>query len=424
MPAARFDSENARARLTRFYGLATLDALGAFDRAEIAAAGALLDYLELTQKGQLPHLPRLRRQESGSVMEIDAATRRNLELTRSLAGGRAGSLLESIDRTVTGAGARLLAARLSAPLTDVASIDDRLDGLAFFVGDERLRAALRKILHAAPDVERALARLTLGRGGPRDLAAVRDGLKLGGELVRLVEGAGLTPPEDLRLALATFDGNHDLVAQLEAALASELPLLARDGGFVAGGHSAALDEQRALRDESKRLIANLQARYAAKTGIASLKVRHNNVLGYFIEATAAQAEKMPGGASSPFIHRQTLASAVRYTTVELGNLEQKIARAAQRALSIELEIFDSLVAAVAAQVPAVAAAAHALARLDLSAALAELAAREGWCRPSLVPGSAFRVVGGRHPVVEAARRREQAGAFVANDCALDEAARI
>ncbi|MFQ6017735.1 MAG: DNA mismatch repair protein MutS, partial [Kiloniellaceae bacterium] len=419
LPSSGFDSENARARLEALYRVKALDAFGDFTRAELAAAGALVDYVELTQKGQLPRLAPLRRLGAGAVMEIDAATRRNLELTAALDGGRQGSLLGTIDRTVTGAGARLLAARLAAPLTDPAAIAARLDMVGFLIEAEPLRAELRARLRRCPDIERALSRLTLGRGGPRDLAAVRDALGESAVIRGLLAAEGLaTPPEGITGAARDLGFHDTLVERLGRALSPDLPLVARDGGFIAPGYAPELDELETLRDESRRLIAGLQSKYAVETGIQTLKIRHNNVLGYYIEVTPTQAEKVPSGADAAFIHRQTLASAVRFATVELAELERKISTAADKALAIELRLFDDLVGEVTARAEAIASAARALAELDVAAGLADLAADGRWCRPGLDTSTAFEVTAGRHPVVEAALERSQEGGFVANDCRL------
>jgi DNA mismatch repair protein MutS len=415
LPSARFDSENARRRLEAVYGVRALDAFGEFSRAEISAAGTLIDYVELTQKGRLPHIAPPRRLAMGAVMEIDAATQRNLELTAALSGGRQGSLLAAIDRSVTGAGARLLAARLAAPLTDPTDITARQDMVAFFVAEERLRETLRGILRRCPDVERALSRVTLGRGGPRDLAAVRDALMLAGDLRGKLRAAGLTPPpKNLEAAIRDLGEHATIIDRLSRALAPDLPIIARDSGFIAPGYVAELDELRTLRDESRRLIANLQRKYAAETGIASLKIRHNNVLGYFIEVTPTHADKVPSGADAPFIHRQTLASAVRYSTVELGELERKIASAADKALAVELQLFEDLVSEVVQRAEGIALAARALAELDVAAGLAEIAAEGRWCRPKIDESLAFAITAGRHPVVEAALAAAQGPGFIAN----------
>jgi DNA mismatch repair protein MutS len=423
LPSARFDSANAARRLEEVFAVKALDAFGAFGRAELAAAGALVDYVALTQKGRLPRLQPPRRLALGAVMEIDAATRRNLELTEALTGGRKGSLLATVDRSVTGAGARLLAARLATPLTDPAEISARHDLIAHFIEATGPREDLRARLRRCPDIERALSRLSLGRGGPRDLAAIRDALGVAGELRTLLErSGGDAPPALLAEAIAELGLHDTLVGRLARALAPEPPMQARDGGAIAAGYDASLDELRGLRDGSRRLIAGLQKRYAEESGVAGLKIKHNNVLGYFIEVTPTHADKISTGAESPFIHRQTLASAKRFSTVELSELEREIASAAERALALELQLFQDLVGEVLERAEGVGRAARALAALDVAAALAELAVTQRWCRPRVDASTAFHITGGRHPVVEAALAAAQESGFVANDCRLEDIA--
>ncbi len=425
LPNPRFDSENGRRRLEKLYGVQALEGFGGFSRAELAAAGALVDYVETTQQGKLPRLSPPKRLARGAVLEIDAATRRNLELMRSLGGERQGSLLSAIDRTRSGAGARLLAAWLSAPLTEPTGIAARQDMVAYFVAQEDLRSTLRERLRRVPDMERALSRLSLGRGGPRDLAAVRDALIEAAALRQQLE----SPPKlgALPAALAETVRNlghqAELVDRLTRALAEELPLIARDGGFIAPRYEPELDELRMLRDASRRLIVELESRYRGETGISALKIRHNNVLGYYIETTATHADKLLKDAAR-FIHRQTMASAMRFTTVELGDLEQRIATAADKALAIELALFADLVGEVTARAEAIALAAGALATLDVAAALAELAVEGRYCRPLVDGSTAFDIKGGRHPVVEQALQRNSSGSFVANDCDLSESQRL
>ncbi|HYE52549.1 MAG TPA: DNA mismatch repair protein MutS [Azospirillaceae bacterium] len=426
-PNARFDSENGRRRLLDLYQVGTLDAFGSFTRPEVAAAGALVDYVELTQKGRLPRLDRPRRLALGAVMEIDPASRRNLELARTLTGDRKGSLLAAVDRTVTGAGARLLSAHLAAPLTDPARIDRRLDMVAFFVGEESARADVRDLLKRTPDIERALSRLALGRGSPRDLACVRDALDRAADLKHRLHAGRLTPlPDGLGAVVRDLGDHAELVDRLREALGPDLPLNARDGGFIAKGFHPPLDELTELRDDSRRHIANLQARYAEATGIAALKIRHNNVLGYYIEVTPTHADKlMQGEARSTYIHRQTLANCVRFTTVELSDLERRVAEAGDKALALELELFEELSRLVVGHAEAIAVTAHALAALDVVSGLAELAVERRWCRPVVVDGTDFDIRAGRHPVVEEALAESGTGAsFVANDCDLSDGQRL
>ena len=412
---ATFDSAGAHRRLCALYGVASLDAFGSFGRAEISAVGAIVDYLELTQRGKLPLLRPPVKELPGGAMQIDAATRRNLEITQSLSGGREGSLIAAIDRTVTAAGARLLERRLSAPSRDLGEIHARLEAVRFLAGESGLAGALRDSLRKTPDMDRALSRLALDRGGPRDLAAIRTGLAEAARIAGLLSG-GL--PARLAEARADLLGHDALVAHLQAALVAEPPLLARDGGFIAPGHDADLDAARQLRDEGRGVIARMQADYVAETGIQSLKIKHNNVLGYFIETTAAHAGRMLAPPlNAVFVHRQTTANQLRFTTPALSEMETRILNAGGLALEIEKRLFDGLRARVLAAAAQVSAAARALAGIDLSAALADLARGEGWIEPRVDDSRAFVVNGGRHPVVERALKRA-GGAFVANDCHL------
>ncbi len=416
LAAGSFDSASAEARVCKVYGVASLDAFGTFTRPEVSALGALVDYLDLTQQGNLPLLQRPQREAGGGAMQIDAATRRNLELTQALSGGRDGSLLAAIDRTVTASGARLIDRRLAAPSCDLSEIHDRHDAVARLVDDARLRDDLRDALRRVPDMERALSRLALDRGGPRDLSSLRDGLAQAEAVARLLASTDMAAR--LTTAASDLTGHDGLRDLLDAALVAEPPHLARDGGFIAPGHDPELDAARRLRDEGRGVIAGMQADYAAKAGVPSLKIKHNNVLGYFIETTATHAAKMMAPPlSETFIHRQTTASAVRFTTVELSDLERRILSAGSEALGIERRHFDRLRAAAAEHAAGIGAAARALAEIDLAAAFADLAVGSDWCRPQMEDSRAFDVTAGRHPVVEAALRRT-GGSFVANDCRL------
>lgn len=417
MPLGRdvFDSATAERRLASFFAVATSEAFGALTRLELTAAAACVTYVERTQIGKRPPLSPPLRESAGASMAIDQATRANLELMRTLAGDRRGSLLDAIDRTVTAAGSRMMAQRLSAPLTDPAQIDKRLDAVAAFVADTAARAEARSRLQATPDLARALSRLALGRGGPRDLAAIRDGVLAAAELARALASLKDLPAEISEATKACRKPDGMLAAELSAALATELPAFRRDGGFVREGYDATLDETRALRDESRRVVAALQARYAEETGVRILKIKHNNVLGYFVEVTAQYGERLM--AAPTFIHRQTLAGQVRFTTTELGELESKIASAAERALGLELEIFERLTASVIAESANIKECAEALARLDVASALAQLAAERDYARPQVDDSHAFVIDGGRHPVVEQALARDGTP-FVANDCDL------
>jgi len=418
-PLARdvFDGASAERRLAAYFAVATVDAFGALSRLELTAAAACITYVERTQIDKRPPLSPPTREAAGATLAIDAATRANLELMRTQSGERRGSLIAAIDRTVTVAGARLLSQRLAAPLTDPDAIGRRLDTVGLFVSEVDLRAELRSRLAAAPDLARALARLVVGRGGPRDLAAIRDGLRAANELAaRLASAPQVAEIADAMAALRQPD--PAIAAELSAALGEDLPLFRRDGGFIGAHYDETLDETRALRDESRRVVAALQARYADETQVRGLKIRHNNVLGYFVEVTAQHGDKlMTAPWNATFIHRQTLAGQVRFTSTELGALEAKIANAADRALGLELEIFDRLAAGAIAAAEDIKAAAQALAAIDVAAALATLAVERSYVRPEVDASHDFVIAGGRHPVVEQALARD-GGPFVANDCDL------
>lgn len=428
-PISTFNAANAKDRLEKFYQVGTLDSYGAFSRAEIAAAGTLLDYIQRTQKGAIPHLQPLQQVNAGAVMEIDGATRRSLELTRTQTGEKRGSLLSVIDRTVTANGARLLQARLAAPLTDVAALNKRLDEINAFMDTPTLRDTMRGHLRETPDMERALSRLTIGRGSPRDLGALRDGLARAETLRALLQQSGDDALKNIVDGLQQELKTQKLLDHLNQSLRDELPPTERDGHFIRQGYNARLDELYALRDNSKRHIANLQASYREQTGIDSLKISYNNVLGYFIDVTARHADKLmvTRGAQNdndnPFIHRQTLANNVRFTTPELSELERDLASAGEKAVGLELQIFTELNKEVTTAATNIAQVASSLAALDVATALASLAEEQRYTRPKLDHSTSFTIEGGRHPVVEASLK-SSGHPFIANDCALEPASRL
>tara|TARA_R100001079_G_scaffold109066_2_gene80896 strand:- start:326 stop:2974 length:2649 start_codon:yes stop_codon:yes gene_type:complete len=422
-PARSATYKTGEALLKETFGIAALEALGDFGRAELAAIGLLLDYVKLTQAGSDIRLDPPIRARAEGYLAIDPATRTSLEIDRSMRGDRDGSLLGTIDRTVTAPGARLLASRLSRPCVDRVEIDARYDAVAWFADDRDAVASVRASLKAAPDLERARTRLRLGRGGPRDLAAIGLALTAAHEAASQLTASSAGLPHKIDEAVAALDLGKDkdlatLARDLETALSENPPTLARDGGFVAPGWDEALDEARGLRDDSRQIIAALQARYADETGITALKIKFNNVLGYFVDVPARYGDPlMKPPLSETFIHRQTLASNVRFSTQELSELAGRISRAEDEAKAREMSVFEGFCERIDALNSPLSRTAGAIADLDVAAASAEWAFEVDAIRPVLTEDTTFYATGLRHPVVEAALKKDGKG-FTANDLGL------
>jgi len=425
-PSTKFDTRSGERRLKERFDVASLDGFGNFSKTEISAAGALLDYLELTQAGSPVQLSPPARRVTSGYMAIDPATRSSLEIDRTQKGKTSGSLLSVIDKTVTGPGARLLADRLARPLVNVPDINARLEAVSFFTEQSTLRGQLRGYLKETGDMARAISRIALGRGGPRDMLTLGQGLKQGEQLGALfARSPDLNLPKNISqalniLSLADKGELAKFASDISKAFLPDVPMMARDGGFIALGWRPELDELKKLRDDSRRIVAGLQADYAKVADVSTLKIKHNNVLGYFIEVTPKYADAMLSkGPESPFIHRQTLVSGVRFTTTELAELDSKISGAGDKALALELNIFAEFVERGALFSEPIRAAAHALAQLDVQSGLAEWAADHKAVRPVVDNSLGFNIKGGRHPVVEAALKKSGAAGFTANDCELD-----
>ncbi len=419
LPAIKFESAAGERALKSFYGVSELDGFGSFSRAEISAAGALIGYLELTQKGKLPALSPLTADGVSAYMAIDAATRRNLELMQTLSGERRGSFLSAVDRSVTAAGARLFAARLAAPLTDVAAISHRQEAVAHFFGQRETTEDLRGLLRSAPDIARAVARLSVQRGGPRDLACLRDGITAARQARELLREARGEASDALTGLLEGLVAVSPLADKLTHLLVPEPPFYARDGGFIRGGAHAALDDIRSLRDESRRVIAQLESRYRDETG-TPLKIKHNGVLGYFIEVTPQHADKLM---TTGYRHRQTMGGAVRFSTDELSSLANRISQAGDQALALEKQLFDEMAADALAAAQPLSRLAEALAVLDVASSLADLARAKNYVRPKVDDSKAFALKRARHPVVEAALLASHTP-FVPNDANLSTEQRL
>ena len=414
-----FDSTSGEERLKSLFAVASLEAFGSFGRAQVSALGSIAEYLDATQKGKLPLLrpPVIELKENS--MRIDSATRRNLELTRSInTGSRQGSLLGTIDRTVTAAGGRLLERRISAPSMDMDVINERHDALKFLRDNFDLSEPVMAFLKSIPDLERALSRVSLERAGPRDLANISKGLIQGKEIARLFKNHDL--PAELKLAIEKLIGHDEISSTLEKAIVPEPPLLVRDGGFVTEQFNSELDETRELKRDGTKIIAEMQRDFIELTGIQSLKIKFNNVLGYFIETTAKNAEKLQNSTiADNFIHRQTTANQMRFTTLSLSDTETKIINANAKALEIEKQIFNELSALIIQNFEKISAAAEALAVIDITNSLATLARDEEWCRPKIDSSKAFAIQGGRHVVVESSLKNN-GNSFIPNDCELSE----
>ncbi|MEO0327050.1 MAG: DNA mismatch repair protein MutS [Pseudomonadota bacterium] len=414
-----FDSQMAEERLKAAFQVSMLDGLGAFSISEVSAAGAVLAYVEKTQIGERPALQRPVRKTDDRTLFIDAATRSNLELMHTLSGERKGSLFHAINKTVSGPGARLLAEMMTAPLCDVSEIIDRQDGIAFFLEHRSLAQDIHACLKQVPDMARSVSRLSLNRGGPRDLTAINTGLAMAQMIATRLSDVPQLPKTlqdclDHILALPS-----QLGLMLDKMLAEEVPVLARDGGFIRSGYHAELDELRALRDKSRQVIASMQTKYAQETGVKSLKIKHNNMLGYFIEVTAQNSDALTNEAGKAiYIHRQTMANAMRFTTTELADLESKIANAAGQAITIELSLFETMVGEIISSSKFVASAANALSRLDVFCSLATLAESWNYCRPKIDDSLAFEIEEARHAVIEQVLFRDHKPGFVANSCDL------
>ncbi len=429
--ASMFDSENAKKRLENIFTVGTLDAFGEFSKAEIAAAGALIDYVKRTQKGKIPYLSPPKQLSIGSVMEIDAATSRSLELTKNQNGERKGTLLSTIDCTITGAGARLLCARMSAPLCEINEITKRHDEVEIFANNSLLRNDIREILKEIPDMERAIGRISVERSSPRDLTMIRQALIKAQELINIFEqyDKKLETIAKYKENLSFSPSLTSYMEKLENALIDEPPALARDGNFIKNGYSEKLDRLRSLKSESRQHMANLQAKYIKMTGIDNLKISHNNVLGYFIDVPAKKASSLMVNKgqeqpkNNPFIHRQSLANNVRFTTVELSELERDLSSSNEKSIAIELEFFTQLNNEAINLAKEICFIANIIARIDVSTALANLAVDMNYIRPKIDESLSFNIEEGRHPVVEQSLKKD-GNAFVPNDCDLSPSNRL
>jgi len=412
-----FESQSAERRLLKHYNVASLESFGVFSRVEISAMGALIDYLDITQKGNLPYLHIPIKEDGAKVLKIDPATRKNLELVKNLNGTREGSLLSIINKTSTSSGARLIERWLSSPSTDLNLIHNRLACLDLFFENKELLDAVRHNMRNVPDIDRSISRLSLDRAGPRELGTIRDGLIKASELSNILQNESI--PAFFVNSIKSLTGFSSLILTLNQSLIEHPPHLIKEGGFIKSGFDPDLDECRVLRDNSRKIILELQSKYIAETGINSLKIRYNNVLGYFIEATATHSEKMLSlPLSEFFIHRQTTANSIRFTTVELSELETSILNSANKISGLEKTIFSNLQNLILIKTAELNDMASTLAKIDVFTSLAKLAINLNWVKPSLDLSRDFQITDGRHPVVESAISGISGEAFISNSCNL------
>ncbi len=422
IPNSYFNSQSGEHDLKNAYNVNILDGIGTFTKGELAAIGALLKYIELTQINQKPVLRIPKRQETNSVMVIDAATRTNLELVKSINGEKQGSLLAAIDKTITGAGSRELSKWLSGPLRNTDKIRKRQDVIEYFLNETAQREHIQKTMRGLADIARAFSRLSLERGGPRDMGVIRDCLNIASKLSQSIKSDQdlVETPVTLQVFIKNLmQAKGKLAETLNQALNDDLPFLKRDGDFVKPEYSQELDEVRTLRDKSQKIIAQLQAKYAEQTNIKSLKIRHNNVLGYFVEVTATQGKPLlEAPLNETFIHRQTLANAFRLTTTELNDIQTQIHSSAQRALSIEQGIFADLIKEILANKKMLITLSETLAELDVYCSLATIAEEQNYTRPNINDSLDFEITQGRHPIVDIALQKSKQTPFIENDCYL------
>lgn len=413
-PLYQFEESAARQRLNEHFGTRTLSAFGCEGLPlAVRAAGAVLAYLQETQRGLLPQIVGLRTYNTAAFMLIDASSWRNLEITETLRGEKRGSLLGVLDETLTAMGGRLLLTRLRHPLLDAGALEARLNQVELFVQEGLTRARVRQHLKGIPDLERIVNRIVAGKASPRDLLGVSSALRVIPDLRALLGSCGHPYAQPFIAALDAPEGLADLIRN---ALVDEPPAQATNGGLIRPGFSAELDQLVRSTQSARDWIAGLEARERERTGIRSLKVGFNKVFGYYIEVSKANLDRVP----ADYIRKQTLVNGERFITPELKEYESLVLNAEERINELELRLFRELCAEVARHAPRLLKLAAALAELDVAAALADIAVRYHYVRPTFDHQPVLRILNGRHPVVERTRREP----FIPNDLIMDEESRI
>lgn len=419
-----FDSMTAKRRLADLYEVVSLDAFGQFNRTELTCLGAIIAYLEITQHGKIPKLQFPNKEKAEDTLQIDAATRKNLEITRNLSGGRDNTLLSVLDQTKTASGTRMLEKWLANPSTNLGLIAQRQNEVGNFYSQPETRREIRDKLKMVPDLQRSLSRLCLERGGPRDLNAIKIGIKqaflINQEIVAMKKVS-----EHLKTSFGFLAQLEDLVEELSIGLVPNVPIVAKDGDFIAKGFSTELDETRKLRDETRIVIAELEKKYAQLAEIPKLKVRFNKLLGYYVETPSSFYSRMISEPLSDiFIHRQSTSSTCRFTSTELSDLESRIFNAQQKAIEIELALFEHFREEILTKANEIFLIAQTLSEIDVISTLAEIAHSNNWCKPVLDESCDMEISAGRHPVVEHSLKKNNQSPFVTNDCNISEEARI
>ena len=420
------NSKKAEKLICLHFGVKTLASFGRFSENEIVTCWSLLDYVSLTQKGNLPPIRFPKSIKNESLMRIDSSTRKSLEISQTLIGNKKGSLIDAVDMTLTAVGARQLDKDISAPLTNIEEINGRLDMIDFLIDSNTVRESIRKILKSSADIDRAKARVILSRGGPRDLESIKLGIEGAHNLDNILDNKKFEKfPKDFIVLKKHLNLCSELLNLLKSILSENLPLFVKDGGFVKKGYSKELDEVCSFRDQSRQHILEMEVEERAKTGLTSLKIKYNNVIGYFFEVTQLQKKKfLEIKNAERFIPRQSLKGAARFVTEALSRLSESISNAAEQAIEIELRIFEEIKSLIKAQHDALANISYTLSRLDVASSLAEVSILHNFVRPNILDDQNLEIIGGRHPSVELVMQKNGENKFFSNDCHLDQEDKI
>ncbi len=417
LPPQNFDAKIGQRRLESFFNIKSLEVFGDFKKSEIGAMSGLLSYLEITQcTKKFPLTPPIKEAET-KYLKIDASSRQSLEITKALNGQTNGSLLGSINQTVTSGGARLLQERLNCPSTSVKEIIKRQDLVSFFVLNHSIMTKCRDILKQTPDMQRSLSRLGLDRGTAKDLGTIRNCLRTIDKIQSLMTDCEI--PVLLEAFVKRLEGFDELLQSLTSALIENSSATEKGEYIICSEYDESLKEFRRLKHEAQDLIFDLQARYVNITNINSLKIKYNNVLGYFVETPISYSTKMSSDSfSETFIHRQTTTNCIRFSTIELSNMASNILNAQERTEEIEQNILRQLKDSIIIKSRELNSAAIALSEFDFYSSLSFQSISAEWNKPIVDNSKTFNITAGRHPVIELVLRNNGSDNFVSNDCNL------